>query len=170
MDYLRPSIIPDLIMGESLTEEKGVFAGRHYNCGDVIIEFTGELRYREDLPKPYEIDQWVQVGPNIFMGPSGTFDDSINHSCDPSCALIVKDGKAVLKAIRPINAMMEITFDYSLTMMGDPWIMECGCGAAKCRGTIAEYATLPSDVRQRYEWLKIVPDYVASERDRVPGV
>jgi len=163
-------IIPDLIMGESLTGDKGVFVGRHYNCGDVIIEFTGELRYREDLPEPYEIDEWIQVGPNAFMGPSGTFDDFINHSCDPSCALIVKDGKAVLKAIRPMNVMTEITFDYSLTMMGDTWTMKCGCRAAKCRGIIAEYATLPPDVRRRYEWMKIVPDYVVSERDGVPRV
>ena len=153
------SIIPDLIVGKSKLHGKGVFAGRHFNSGDVIITFAGDLYTYEDTLGPYE-GMFLQVGKDLYMGPSGQADDLINHSCDPTAAVVMVDRTVVLKAIRPINPMMEITYDYSIFVIDDPWTMQCNCGTAKCRKIIADYKTLPEDLRRHYEYMKIVPAYV----------
>ena len=97
----------------------------------------------------------MQVGQNLYMGPSGSFDDFVNHSCDPNAGLI----NFVLVAIRPITAGEQITWDYS-TSVGDSWSMDCACGASNCRRVIRKYKTLPVHTRQRYEALGIVPDWL----------
>jgi SET domain-containing protein len=156
------SIFPDLIVGKSKIHGQGAYAGKHFNSGDFVLEFTGGLCMASELPEPYSSDRWMQVGADVFMGGNkmDSVDDLANHSCDPSTAVIIGGGKAILKAIRPVRAMMEITFDYSLTMRDDPWTMKCNCGARSCRGEVREYKLLPAAVRERYEWMKIVPDYV----------
>lgn len=158
-------VIPDLIVGVSKLHGKGVFAGRHFNSGDQILEFKGILYEFDstmtDIPDDFA---YLQVGKNLFLGPDGSPwgapDDLVNHSCDPNSAVIIKDGKVTLRAICPIKPMMEILYDYALTMSNDPWTMSCRCGHEKCRKTVGEYKTLPSDVKRRYEYMKIVPEYV----------
>lgn len=153
------SVIPDVIEGKSKIAGKGAFAGRHYNSGDIIFDWSDYCVVHKD--DPLMDDKALQVAPDLFMPKyPGCVDDLVNHSCDPNSAVVIRDGKVQLKAIRPINAMMEITFDYSITMLDDEWFMECKCGAKNCRRVILEYKQLPADIRQRYEWMKIVPDYV----------
>jgi hypothetical protein len=156
---MNVSIIPDVIPGKSKIQGSGAFAGRHFNSGDVIFDWSDYYVVRgDDLRMD---DKALQVAPDLFMPKyPGCVDDMVNHSCDPSSAVVIRDGKVQLKAIRPINAMSEITFDYSITMLDDEWSMKCLCGAKKCRGVILEYRKLPADVRERYEWMKIVPEYV----------
>ena len=85
----------------------------------------------------------------------------LNHSCDPSAAFVFTDGRTTLKAIRPVKPMMEITVDYTLTATEDPRLV-CSCGTGRCRKAIGLYSTLPAAARERYEWMKIVPDYVVA--------
>lgn len=157
------SVFPDLIEGKSKIHGRGVFAGRQFNSGDEIQDWTPAFLVTEDeLEGGPDDDFGFQVGPTLFIQRTGKIDDFTNHSCDPSAAAIIGNGRVVLKAIRPIKPMMEVTIDYSLTMLNDPWARQCNCGTARCRKVIAEYKTLPADVRQRYEWMKIVPAYVTA--------
>lgn len=155
------SVIPDLIPGTSKIQGRGIFAGRHFNSGDTIADWTPPyLLHEDELPGKAEDCIALQVGPDLFAPASGQLDDFTNHSCDPNAAVIIGNGKVLLKAIRPINPMMEVTFDYSVTMKNDGWSMKCNCGTSRCRGVVREYKFLPEEVRRRYEYMKIVPAYV----------
>jgi len=46
-------------------------------AGEVICEFHGQLYSREALPQPYDSveDHYIQIGANLYMGPSGEVDD-----------------------------------------------------------------------------------------------
>ncbi|MCX5812826.1 MAG: SET domain-containing protein [Proteobacteria bacterium] len=146
---------------------KGVFAGKKFKAGETIFVCKAELCTYEQLPYPYDAteDRWVQVGDNLYMGPTGDFDDFINHSCDPNAALIIPAGDAVrggvaLIALREINKDEEITFDYSTTMDEDDWEMDCCCGSEKCRKRIRDFKYLPEDTQQAYIRLGIIPEYI----------
>lgn len=155
---IRISLVPDLIQGSSAIHGKGAFAGRQYNSGDEIWDF---LRPNPPVISALEdaCDNMLQVGEGLYLGMTGLVSDCFNHSCDPAAAVVIGRGRVVLKAIRPIKPMMEVTFDYSLTMKDDPWTLECLCRSAACRKTVREYRALPEEVRRRYEWMKIVPEY-----------
>lgn len=65
-----------------------------------------------------------------------------------------------LVAIRPIASGEEITWDYSTTMSEDDWEMDCNCGAPSCRKRIRDFKYLPPKLREHYQVLGIVPEYV----------
>ena len=162
------SVIPDLIEGKSRIAGRGVFAGRRYTSGDLIFDFMKPppaFCHRDDLPMGKAIA--LQVSHDIYLLASGAIDDYFNHSCDPNAAVIIRGGTAILRAIRPIKPMEEITFDYSLTMVDNPLEIPCRCGVPACRKVVREYRTLPAEVRHRYEHLKIVPEYVLFEPAKI---
>jgi len=94
----------------------GVFANKNFSAGEVICEFHGQLYSREALPQPYDSveDHYVQIGANLYMGPSGEVDDFFNHSCDPNAGLKITATKAVLVAIKDISFGQEILGTTSL--------------------------------------------------------
>jgi len=141
----------------------GVFANKNFSAGEVICEFHGQLYSREALPQPYDSveDHYVQIGANLYMGPSGEVDDFFNHSCDPNAGLKITATKAVLVAIKDISPGQEITWDYSTTMDEDDWEMNCNCGSNNCRGKIRDFKYLPPEIQQKYLTLDIVPEYIA---------
>ena len=128
----------------------GVFANKNFSAGEVICEFHGQLYSRETLPQPYDSveDHYVQIGANLYMGPSGEVDDFFNHSCDPNAGLKITATKAVLVAIKDISLGQEITWDYSTTMDEDDWEMNCNCGSNNCRGKIRDFKYLPPEIQQ----------------------
>ena len=163
-NFLNAGVVPDLIVGKSKVGGRGVFAGKSFRSGDTILELKGALYTREELPEPYAKDEFLQVGPDLFLGPTEgqeTRDEIVIHSCDPNAAIVIKpDGSVLLTAIGPIEPMQEIAHDYSVTMSNDPWTMKCRCGSPKCRKTISEYQVLPREVKARYRWINVVPPYV----------
>ncbi|MCX5812827.1 MAG: SET domain-containing protein-lysine N-methyltransferase [Proteobacteria bacterium] len=167
--------LPDLILKDA-KHGKGVFAGRKFKAGEMIIEFKGNfMTYEEQADLCLVEDRYVQVGHNLFMGPSGDIDDYINHSCNPNAALIIPAGDAVrggvaLIALREINEDEEITFDYSTTMDEDDWEMDCGCGSEKCRKRIRDFKYLPEDTQEKYIRLGIVPDYIMKKLKNAIGI
>ncbi|MBI2580083.1 MAG: SET domain-containing protein [Candidatus Aenigmarchaeota archaeon] len=146
---------------------KGVFAGRDFRKGEEIMEFRGNLITFDELPKPYNMDDdhYVQIGPNLLMGPSGGLDDLFNHSCEPNSYLRITGRKAVLIALRDMGKGEEITWDYSLSMNKESsWYkMTCRCGSRNCRKVISDFSRLPDDVKNRYIRLGVVPEYVLKE-------
>jgi len=114
----------------------GVFTDTEINSGEVVLPFRGRVVCRSELPAPYLEDRYVQIGDDLYLGPSGGLDDFVNHSCDPNCTLDVKNLQ--LAALRGIRPEEEITYDYSLTIKNDDWRIDCNCGSIKCRGSIGE--------------------------------
>jgi hypothetical protein len=142
---------------------KAVLANRRFAKGERILECKAPLVHADDVPNVIltpEDDRYLQVGPDIYQGPSGDLDDYVNHSCDPNAGLVFVGGKVILTAIKNVLPGEEITFDYSTTM-DDPhnWEMECMCGSPKCRVRIGNFKDLPRQVQVRYIRLGIVPDY-----------
>jgi hypothetical protein len=141
---------------------KAVFAARDYKKGSVILMFEGPIVSKKDLPKDLtnSNDRYVQISPTKYMGPSGTTDDLINHSCDPNAGLNFTDFGILLVAIKPISKGEEITWDYSTTIYRDAWRMECDCRTQKCRKVINSFIHLPHDLKKQYLELGILPPYI----------
>ena len=145
----------------------GVFAACDIATGEEILTFSGPLVRAEDLPKPYGAgnDYFLQIGEDLFLGPSGDADDYVNHSCAPNAGVVVAPDSIRLVAICPIRAGDEVFFDYSVTMANFPWQMECMCGSSLCRGKVGDFLDLPAELQEKYVRLRIVPEYVLTARE-----
>lgn len=141
---------------------RGVFATERFSAGDDILPFVGPRYTRREIPAitRQEDDMYLQVGDDLFMGPSGGLDDFVNHSCDPNAGLRQAGARWTLIAIRTIEAGEEVTFDYSSTMHRPVLVMRCACGSPGCRGQVDSFVSLPDTVQRRYLDLGIVPDYL----------
>ena len=102
------------------------------------------------------------MGVNEWMWSSGGLDDLVNHSCNPNTGLWQVGGKTYLLSMRPIAKGAELFFDYSTSMVDEPWSMECLCGDAICRGKIANFLEMPDEVQQRYARAGVLPGHVWS--------
>jgi SET domain-containing protein len=156
-----------LILGHSKLG-KAVFANRDFKKGEKIIEYKGKLLTREQLPTPYDKvdDYYVQIGKNLYMGPSGGLDDFFNHSCNPNAGLKIEEKRVIFIAIKNIKKGEEITWDYSTTMDEDDWEMDCRCGSKNCRKRIRDFKYLPKEIQQKYIKLGIVPKYILENLKR----
>ncbi len=147
------------------THGRGVFTEERIPASSLIIRFTGPfLRYAETTAETYAL----QIGPDLYIGASGGFDDYVNHSCDPNAGMRISGTAADLYAIRDIQPGEEIFFDYSTTLDEDDFTMSCLCGAPGCRRTIRDGKYLPEEVWLRYVGLGIIPDYVQRSRAALP--
>lgn len=140
---------------------KGVFTKRNLIKGEKIIKFAGKIFRRNELPSPYDLvdDHYVQIGRNLYMGPSGKLDDFFNHSCNPNSGLRINNKIVWLIAIKNIKKGEEIFWDYSTTMNEDDWELNCKCKSKNCRKKIRDFKYLPKNIKIRYINLGIVPDY-----------
>lgn len=147
---------------------KAVFAIDSLKPGEHVIEFSGAITDRKDLPYPYEAceDRFLQIGPNTYMGASGSFDDYINHSCDPNCGLKFEGERIWVTAIRAIAKNEEITFDYSTSMDEDEWELDCNCKTPGCRGSVGDFKNLPKAVQDKYIALGVIPEYLLAQRKK----
>lgn len=148
---------------------RGVFAGQAIRRGSFITEFSGPRLTRAQLPQPYtaEVDHYMQIGPNRYLGPDGGPDDLINHSCDPNCGLYFDRGGVHCVAIRDIRPGTELTWDYSTTKVNDGFDMTCHCRSRRCRGVVRNFKFLPRARQEYYIQLGIVPAYaIQSARNR----
>lgn len=149
-------MIPSVIIGKSPIG-KGVFASVAFRPGQEILEFKGGIYHRGDLPRSYRKESFLQIGFDLYMGPSNDIDDFVNHSCDPNSAVYwAPGGRLVLRALKTIEPLKEITWDYSTWMLGDEWDLKCDCASEACRGTIRDFKHLPEELRKKYTALGIV--------------
>jgi SET domain-containing protein len=139
---------------------KGVFTIGTISKNILIYEFDGKIFDSDtiDRTNPYII----QIGKNLYLGPSGDFDDYINHSCNPNCRVYIVGRRAFLYSLKDIPADTEITFDYSTTTNDDEslWSMNCNCKSYNCRKIIKGYQYLPEDIKQKYLKLNMIPKYL----------
>jgi len=140
---------------------KGLFTKAEIPAGVSIFEIIGKVYIEEKLPNPSDPVN-IQVGPNTFFAPTGSFSDYLNHSCDPNCYLRVVGNRAILFSLYVIPANTELTYDYSTTSTDtlDKWKMDCGCGTAKCRKVISGFQYLNPELQEEYKNKDLVPLYI----------
>lgn len=157
-------MVANLILKDS-KNDKGVFANRDFKKGEFIKEFKGKLFTSKQLPYPYDKvkDHYVQIGSNLYLGPSGNIDDFFNHSCNPNSGLKIDNNKVILIAIKKIKKGEEMTWDYSTTMDEDDFEMNCYCQYKNCRKRIRDFKYLPKKIQKNYIILGIVPKYIIAK-------
>ncbi|HZB87883.1 MAG TPA: SET domain-containing protein-lysine N-methyltransferase [Terracidiphilus sp.] len=116
----------------------GCYATAPLRKGTRLAEYTGPRMTKSQADTAYD-EQTITY---LFgLGRGSTVIDGhcmamfINHSCDPNCETEEIKGRVWIKAIKPIAAGDEITYDYCLYDGGDD-DAACNCGAKKCRGTM----------------------------------
>lgn len=116
---------------------KGVFAVVPIRPGEEIVTFTGALLHRSEL----NVDDYhLQIGEELYLGPSGKADDYINHSCAPNAAF---GGNLTLVALRAITRDEEISWDYSTSIDEQDFAgFVCCCDADACRKVVKSFRYL----------------------------
>lgn len=147
-----------LIPSKNLPGEKTVVTTVNIPKNVPIIEITGDL-FTSKTIRAKDYHYILQVGTNLFIGPSGNVDDYLNHSCNPNCFLHIVGKRAVLYSKVPITANSELTFDYSLSSTDtiSEWHMNCKCGEHNCRKLISGYQYLDSKLKDELEHDGMVP-------------
>lgn len=111
---------------------RGLFAVRGIEKGECIVEYTGpriptahadtlKTRYLFDLEDGWTIDGSVMTNDARW----------INHSCNPNCEAMLRDGRIFLHALRGIAPGEELTFDYGEEYF-DEFIRPIGCRCEAC--------------------------------------
>lgn len=141
---------------------KAIFATVDINKGEFVQEFTGKILREKFIPHSYSgsRDRYMQVGPDEYMGPSGDFDDLINHSCDPNCGMRFDSRGTYLVAIRDIKEGEEVTWDYSTTLLSTDWVMKCRCRQPSCRKVIGDFFSLDPSLQKKYLDLDVILPYI----------
>lgn len=118
-----------------------------------ICEFKGNIVHYENLKDLESPNDALQVGPDIYLGPSGNVTDYIRHSCNPNCMVDVVGNRSILYAMHLVRANSEITFDYSSSSTEGPdtWSMNCTCGSFNCRKVISGFYELNESVQKEYK-------------------
>lgn len=135
----------------------GVFANHDIRKGAIILAFGGPII---DFAETKRRGPWecmpLQIGENQYFDtrPPGIF---VNHSCSPNAGIRHDRDLVALRAIRKGE---EIFFDYSTTMEEQSFTMRCLCGAPNCRGTVADFSTLPGALQERYLAQGIVMSFI----------
>lgn len=142
---------PKVSVTRSKVHGRGLFAGQAIKPGTPVIEYAGERitpkeaqrRYPEQEGKP-RVNHLLNVDKRTTIdgGVDGNEARYANHSCDPSCELLVYKKRVFLIALRPLKKGDEVTYDYNLVIHGDvdvPTALKataCNCGAESCRRTM----------------------------------
>jgi uncharacterized protein len=118
-----------IIIKDSAIQGKGVFAGRDFKKGDIVMKWDTSVvlakKEAEKIPKRQRKYLVFYKGKYILAQPPEKY---LNHSCEPN----TKEGNLCDIAIRNIVKGEELTTDYSID--APPHIkMKCNCGCKGCK-------------------------------------
>lgn len=142
---------------------QGIFASLAILKGTKILKFAGPILTTTEV-RQLDHDHFIQIDKDLWLGPSGLFDDYVNHSCNPNSALLISSSETVLIAIKDIEPDEEITFDYSPFMIDEEPIGPCRCGSSNCRGMIELYQNLDPHIQDYLEKNHCVPQFAIDAR------
>lgn len=142
--------LPPFTIQRSGIQGRGAIATRRIKKGERIIEYTGERISNAEADKRYDDDRMHRHHTYLFTltqrtvvdgGAGGNASRFINHSCEPNCEAVIKDGRIWIEALHTIAKGRELTYDYQYERVSDDDEADerkypCRCGAASCRGTI----------------------------------
>lgn len=138
------------IIQEYPGQDWGVCVTRPFSTGEFVMNFDGT---RRELHEISDFTHYLQISPTTFLSPTGSYDDYVNHSCDPNCCLYFDGDQVVLRALRDIAVGEQLSFDYGTIMFSEPTTFECGCGSVNCRQFIGNYFTMPVELQEKYKAL-----------------
>lgn len=149
----KKSSNPDSLAYEvrrSAIHGNGVFARRHIDAGEQIVEYEGERISADESAVRAE----KSGGPvnhtfffsladgNVIDGGSGGNDARfINHACEPNCEAYEEDGRVFIYSLHDIEKGDELYYNYALIYeerhtAAVKKMFECRCGAPSCTGTM----------------------------------
>lgn len=132
----------------------GVVALDPISAGTLVVMFGGIVITAAEFERlPAEMQNFpFQVADDLFLGPRDESDigigERINHSCAPNVGF---SGAIALVALRDIAPGEEITLDYATCVASndDAFVMECACGAPRCRRVVTGQDWRDPDVQAR---------------------
>ncbi|ESO96362.1 hypothetical protein LOTGIDRAFT_143999 [Lottia gigantea] len=130
--------------------------------GDFILEYLGEVvseqefrrRMTEDYSKDchhycLSLDSGMVID-GYRMANIGRF---VNHSCEPNCEMQkwTVNGlyRMVLFALRDIDPMEELTYDYNFDSFNMETQQVCKCGSENCRGVIGGKTQKNNQIKEK---------------------
>src|SRR5579863_3847036 len=89
---------------------KGVFAKKDFHKGEFITTMEGEMYRGSENPPGFndEPNHYLQIGDDIYIGPTEHISDKVNHSCNPNAAVKIAE-TVFLFALRDIEKGEEVT-------------------------------------------------------------
>lgn len=137
---------------------QGVFTTVDIPTRTPIVEYTGDFFNKDNIPGP----EVLQIAHNLYIGPSGSVDYIINHSCNPNCYLHIVGKRAILMSLYVIKAESEVNFDYSTTSTDtlDEWKMNCNCDSFNCRKVISGFQYLDPKLQDQYIKAGMIPLFI----------
>jgi len=128
----------------------GVFASRHIDAGECIVEYLGERITSDESairaergggPVNHTFFFSLADGQVIDGGSDGNDARFINHACEPNCEAYEEDGRVFIYALQDIDAGEELNYNYALIYeerhtAAVKKMFECRCGAPSCTGTM----------------------------------
>jgi len=114
-----------------------------------VLQFGGNVLKESTPPTDPNV---LQIGTNLYLSSSGGIEDSITHSCDPTCKVVCLGERAILYSLYVIKIGYPITFDYSTTSTegNNTFQMNCNCGSFKCRKVISGINSLSPQQIENY--------------------
>ena len=147
---IRNGLHIQVVNGQGL----GVFTRRRYQQEDLILEFSGD---ETPLNQISNFTHYMQISPQMYLGPSHQMDDYVNHSCDPNSAVYFQNNVMVLRALRQIEINEQLSFDYGTIIFNEPTVFECACNSDCCRRVIGNFYTMPLELQNDYLEKGMVP-------------
>lgn len=152
---------PRLVVKDTGTYGKGVYAGKDIAKGEVIHTLSGKRMSlsqvvdkintgKENMDDPFQIGRRTYIDLDEL---SRTF----NHSCDPNGGI---RNVSELFALRDIPEGEQITYDYSMTISPTEWEMHCACGSKSCRKVLEDVRSVPKKRREAYKKQGAVQRYM----------
>jgi len=134
-------------------DRKGVVTTVTIPSNVPICEIKGDIITFDSLSKLENPNDALQIGPDIYIAPSGSITDYIRHSCNPNCMLHVVGNRAIIYSMYVIKADSEITYDYSSTSTEslNTWEMKCTCKSFNCRKNISGFQYLDPQIQLEYK-------------------
>jgi SET domain-containing protein len=154
-----------VVVRESTIQGMGVFATRPIAKGERILEYVGERISHAEADTRYDDAAMARHHTFLFTLDETTCIDGavggndsrfINHSCAPNAYSLDDGGRIFIVAGKAIAEGEEVLYDYAYTIeRGDTLehlltMYPCHCGAARCRGTLADWpAVRPAPKRRK---------------------
>lgn len=147
----------------SAIDGKGVFAtmpiekGKHiaYVCGRYVQRKNTTVKEAQSIPL------WYGITETIWIDPQQTIFRYVNHSCNPSAAII---GTKKMIARRDLQPGEEITIDYAMTDADILWEMPCSCGERNCRKMVYSIQRTPCHTVRAH--MPLIPRYFQTKFSR----
>jgi hypothetical protein len=160
---LLAGVASDLEVHGSAIDGLGVFAGKPFRAGEIVLEIDDSRIVDESHPLAPGDDarhcDYLAAGKVVLMQIP---ERHINHSCDPNTYVQTVHGKRQVIARCNIGRDEELSYDYCINSSGDT-VWNCGCGASRCRRVIhSDFFHLPTELQREY--LPLLDDWFREER------